>query len=573
MYGTKSTPFRFSGSPAQRGQAAFFLVLVLGIFLLGGIGLAVDMSNLWFHRQAAQNAADAACTAAAMDMVNYANGAATGGTTGFTPGTAFNCSTSGNSTKAPCQYAAFNGYTASGLTAGSPSTEVAISFPTSVAGVQSCSGSPPPAVCSQTGFPTNAFVQATVTDRMQTFFIRMVGGGGTIDAGATANCGAVLSNSPIPLLVLNPSVSGALSMSGNPNISIYGGPQRSIQVNSSSTTAASSNGAISVNLSQGGPALTGSDFGAYGGPSSACCNPNFGTTGHWIQPAVPISDPFAQIPAPAQPTHVGTTTSVGFNVNGCPDSGGCTEFSPGYYSGGISVKNFTAIFDPGIYYVLGGFSMGPNSCVWPSTAVGDGSGGTMFYFADTNSVSVGSNAGKKCPATTFNMTSGTGSLQFGAKCTSASSAPANLPATTTGTILLGPCQTPTVTALCAPNCNINYGDPLGTNDPVGEQRGMLFFQNRATASAASGDWSGGGQFLLSGNIYIHQCVTSGSDTGIGCSSSAYTDSMGFGGNSGAGNYVVGDIVVDQLNMHGTPGIAFDLNPNAVYYVLKASLLQ
>jgi hypothetical protein len=28
-----------------------------------------------------------------------------------------------------------------------------------------------------------------------------------------------------------------------------------------------------------------------------------------------------------------------------------------------------------------------------------------------------------------------------------------------------------------------------------------------------------------------------------------------------------------LDLHGTPGIEMDLNPNALYYVLKASLLQ
>jgi len=54
----------------ESGQAALFLLLILGIFLLGGIGLAVDMANMWFHRQSAQNVADAVCTAAAMDLVN-----------------------------------------------------------------------------------------------------------------------------------------------------------------------------------------------------------------------------------------------------------------------------------------------------------------------------------------------------------------------------------------------------------------------------------------------------------------------------------------------------------------------
>src|SRR5437764_13421117 len=146
---------KFSGRPLSRqeGQAAVFLLLGLGIFLIGGVALGVDMANLWFHRQSAQNAADAACTAAAMDMVNDANGATSSG--GFTLGTGFNCSA--HSSYAPCQYAAFNGYAASGLSSG-PSTEVAISFPASIPGVQSCTASPTPSICTSTGFPANAFV-------------------------------------------------------------------------------------------------------------------------------------------------------------------------------------------------------------------------------------------------------------------------------------------------------------------------------------------------------------------------------------------------------------------------------
>lgn len=556
-----------SRKPEEAGQAAVLIVLVLGLFLLGAVAFSVDFGNLWFHRQMAQGVADASCTAAAMDMLYTANGL--GSTGGFTAGTPFSCS--GSPMAAPCVYATKNmGGAASALTAGKAGYDVAFTFPSTVAGLPACkSGKGAPAICNEPGALTNAFVQVNVGDRVQTYFAGLISGSRTMDVGAQATCGVVLSNSPIPLLVLNPTVSGALSLSGTPNISIWGGPQRSVQVNSSSSSAASGGG--SMDLSQGGPNLTGSDFGVYGGPSSACCSFNGGTTGKWIYPASPISDPFAQIPAPAQPTHVGTITSAGYGVNGCPDSGGCDEYSPGYYSGGISVKNATAIFDPGIYYVLGGFSMAANSCAWPSTATGDGSGGSMFYFADSNSISVGANSGKKCTFTpAFNMTSGTGSLQYGVKCTAASSVPANLPATTNGTILLGPCQKPTVSTLCAPNCNINYGDPLGIDDPVGEQRGMLFFQYRGANPAASGDWSGGGQFLLSGNIYIHQCVV-GSATGANCT--GFNASMGFGGNSGAGNFVVGDIVADQLNMHGTPGIAFDLNPSALFYVFKASLLQ
>src|SRR6202162_950442 len=93
--------------PNESGQALVFLVLALGLVFVGAGALSVDMSNLWFHRQAAQNAADAACTAGAMDLLVGAQGGATGHQ-GFVAGTAFACSAA--STAAPCQYAGKNGY-------------------------------------------------------------------------------------------------------------------------------------------------------------------------------------------------------------------------------------------------------------------------------------------------------------------------------------------------------------------------------------------------------------------------------------------------------------------------------
>jgi len=149
--------------------------------------------------------------------------------------------------------------------------------------------------------------------------------------------------------------------------------------------------------------------------------------------------------------------------------------------------------------------------------------------------------------------------------------PANVPATLTGSVLLGPCNAPSVGALCAPNCAINYGDPLGTGNPIGEQRGILFFQNRSKGAAA--DFSGGGQFLLSGTMYLHQCVTSGADTGLGCdATSAFNSSLSLGGNSGAGT-IVGQIVVDQLSLGGNSGITMDLNGGGSYSIMKATLLR
>ncbi len=565
----------------EAGQAMLFILLVMGIFLLGALCFAFDMSNMWFHRQAAQTAADAACAAGAMDILVDAQGGATG-RQGFTLGTAYSCTTA--STDSVCSYAAKNGYNSNNAF---PGNLVSVTFPTTAA-----TGAPPgvdDSTCTACGaFP---FIRVDIVDHVQTFFLGLLNGSTTQDLRSFSTCGVELATAPIPLIVLDPrNTDGAtLSTQGNPVISIYGGPQRSIEVNSSYTGAVNIGGSAQIDLSQGGPATppTGSDLGTFGGPTTAPSGFLPGTTGHWIAPAAPINDPFATVPAPAQPSHVGTITSVAPGVNGCPATGvnGCDEYSPGYYPGptGIQVSGpggpnlHPAIFDPGIYYVVGGFSADSNSCLRPSTAVGDGSGGTMFYFADTNSISVAANSGKKCPAassTYFNTTSGTGSLLYGAKCTNASSIPGNLPASLNGSVLLGPCQAPTVSTLCAPNCGINYGDPQGTADPIGEQRGFLFFQNRAKNASTNPQWQGGGQFLLSGTMYFHQCKTSGSDTGTGCSTaSAYNDSVLLGGNSGSGTYVLGQIVADQIRLGGTSGLTMDLNPSTVFSTLKASIFQ
>src|ERR1700758_2024138 len=86
----------------ESGQAMILVVLVLSLFLLGALCFAFDMSNMWFHRQSAQTAADAACAAGAMDILVDAQGGATG-KQGFTLGTGYNCSTT--STDSVCTYA------------------------------------------------------------------------------------------------------------------------------------------------------------------------------------------------------------------------------------------------------------------------------------------------------------------------------------------------------------------------------------------------------------------------------------------------------------------------------------
>src|SRR6266567_3762082 len=92
----------------ESGQVMLFTLLGLGLFLIGAMAFAVDLSNIWFNRQAAQTAADAACTAGIMDVLVYdTNGTLPSGA-GFTPGTAFDCNA--HSGYSPCAYASLNGF-------------------------------------------------------------------------------------------------------------------------------------------------------------------------------------------------------------------------------------------------------------------------------------------------------------------------------------------------------------------------------------------------------------------------------------------------------------------------------
>lgn len=553
----RTTPSRRNpNAPSDAGQATIFVLLALGIFLIGAVAFCVDIANLWFHRQSAQNAADAACTAGAMDLLVDAN---TGITNqgGFTAGTAFDCLSTPDA--APCKYAALNGYNG---TNASPGNSVSVSFPGSVPGVTT----PPPALA-----PT-PFLRVDVLDHVQTFFSGMLSGSHTQDVRAFAVCGLVLVKSPVPIIILdpqNPSKGSALSVQGTPDVTVFGGPDRSIQVNSVDPAAVNIAGSATVNLSKGGPDGTGSSLGVWGGPTTAPGGFIPGTTGQWQPHSTPLSDPFASLAAPAQPANAPPQTIVTAPTDGCPGVAGvdkCTEYFPGYYPGpnGIQVKNSTAIFVEGLYYLDGGLTADPNSCLRPSSrSAGDASnqiGGTIFYLTGSGSLNVDSNSGSKCPVTApFNTTAGTGTITNGIKCTATSSVPSNMPATLSGNVLLGPCTG-------------TYGDPLGTDDPLGMQRGMLFFQDRSVTNATP-TWGGGGTFLLAGDMYFHSCNASGTGEGCGTAGTYYTDNFTLQGVSGSTTYVLGDIITDNLQLGGTSAITMDLNPNRTYDILKAALLR
>jgi Flp pilus assembly protein TadG len=596
---------------AEGGQALLFTLLGLGLFLIGAMAFAVDMSNLWFNRQSAQTAADAACAAGAMDMlVGDTNGAMPAGAN-FTAAAAntYDCSTA-SPLPSPCSYASLNGFNSNlSRTSTALGNNVFIDFPaTGPAGVTA----PPASVAP------SAFIRVQITENIPTFFAGLLRGRTKQNIGATAICGVLEAQSPIPILILDPTRSGTLHMNGGGSVSsptcntgppcgdivIAGGPSKSIQVNSSSTTAVQTGNNPTINLCGGGSNYCGSSMGAWGtnptptgfwNTTTTCSMPKVNglctgtqTAPQFNSPSAPIADPLAFLNAPAIPNFAGANRSGPYRSApagqfGCPlTSGSCAEYGPGYYPGGIDVSNQTAIFDPGIYYIggtagtsqrcnnggsAGSFCEGNNSCIRPSTVIGDGSGGTIFYFADSNSVNVGSNGGNCSGAVPFNTA--TGALGLGVKCTSSTQIPNNLPATLTGSVLLAPCNKPDPTTnLCTPNCSINpgtnggggFGDPQGTGDATGEQRGVLFFQAHSVNATNNPNWGGGGSMLLAGTMYFHQ-------TG------GFNDKLGLGGNSGSSTYVLGDIIVDQLDVGGSGQIIMDLNPSAAYSTLKASLLQ
>jgi hypothetical protein len=564
----------------ERGQTTILVILVLGLFMLGALGLSVDFSNAHYHRQWAQAAADSSCVACAMDLLVNAQGNNLGGFPTGSPPATFTCADAPDS--APCKYAKLNGYDGSGRIAGQQSSDVRISFPTTVTGVTA-----PPSTLAPT-----PFVRVTVIDRMRIGFAGLLMGRTAMDVAASATCGLQQAQSPVPIIVLNPSCQHAFEVSGSADVKIVGGPPRSIQVNSNNTTCASAtapsacSGSATVDLSKAGPNFTGGDFGTFGAPYTA---PS-GFTGHHWGAASPIEDPYARLDAPAVPALSLTNTApvpVGYNVDGCPDQSGCVEYKPGLYTNKIVVNHLTAIFKPGLYYMnvtspdpvncgspsacttrptgqcRAALSVDSNGVVRPATPYTDG---VIFYLSGTAgnraSVFFGSNAGKPQGGHTVDpfQTSNT-------VCPGGSAPPAqlNLPTTVNGDVLLGQCT----------GSGTFIGATLnGVAETSGSVRGTLFFADRANGEPqGQPSMQGGGGLVLSGNMYFHNCNASG--TGVNCSApnTGYQAFLQLQGDPGGSAYVLGNITTDEFVLSGNGNISMLLNPNSVINVLKATMLE
>ena len=556
----KTTSRARSWSRSDNGQVTVFVAIIFTLFLAAFAGFGSDMANLWFHRQSAQGAADAACMAGAADML-YNVSTLNGGFGGFSAGTNFDCTTSGN--PSPCKYAALNGYSSPGLAVGKDSNQVSVTFPSSVPGITT------PATAVAGAFP---FIRVDVVDRVKVYFSALLTKSGTADVRATAKCGVIQQpTGPGPIHILHPNAPNALSVQGTPDVRILGGPPRSVIVNSNDQNAIQLGNNAILDLSQAGPNFTGGYVAVFGGPLTAPSKTNFypGTTGGWESPSAPVQDPLELVPAPTQPplpqvppdpypsqcTTLSNPCIVAYHTNGCPDPLGCMEYGPGYYPATLQVKNATAIFDPGVYYIsaVADLSFAANSIVRPSTAVGNGSGGTLFYLSG-GSVSIGSNSGVAGGGNIVDDFS-TSSIP----CPGGVTPNPPLPATIQGNVLVGPCT-----------INGTYQFPP---TPQGQYRGILMFQSRSnTGSGAQATMYGGGGLALVGTLYFHNCPNSVNGP---CSAppADYQAVVSLQGNTGTDTRIIGDIIADQVQLGGTSNVYMQLNPNGSWQMAKVAMLQ
>jgi Flp pilus assembly protein TadG len=549
----------------QRGQATLLIILSVGLFLLAGIGLMFDVSNMYAQRQLAQNAADAAALAAITSIFNHTNtnNSTFNNTFGNIPNGGGNparltCGSTDNHT--PCYYARKNGFDPS------YSDTVYVDFWN-----QANAGSQEPGVA----FTTNAqnpvpLLRVTILRPVKTTLMRMVSAASETIA-AQASAAIVFNNAALPILVLHPTLDGALSLGGTPAITICGGPNKSIQVNScagtgssvagvscgTKATSLSTNGTATIDLSRAGPsgnaactASAGANLGNFGLPTAAPSQITFGT-GHYIDPASVLPDPLATVVAPT--TTVPQALANQDNTTTCAENAGqsicfdgqtptshsvtcpsqdvfgaavtsCVVLKPGIYtsSGPLgNLKNNYYIFTPGIYYIQsGGFAFNANSGGQTETAPPTTKGVTAYPSSCTNP-----DPCTGCGAL-FYLSSGGGTLSVASNA-----------GTKQGIALLG-------------------SDPSASCTSSGTSysyQGMVFFVDHA-APAQSHTFGGGGNWSVMGTIYMTNTV----NTILGSTGQSQYQSLGLQGNGGNGT-VSGEIVVDSLALGGSTAITMNLS--------------
>ena len=543
----------------ESGQAILLLVLGMSIFLLGAVGFAIDGSHLYAERQMAQAAADAAAQAGILSIFNGTN--LTTSTHYFSTTTGEH--TCGTSAPTPCYYAE----TLNGFSSGSDTVTYEPNPGVTVPGLSSD--------------PVN-LLRVKVQRNVDTTLMRFLGPS-TATIAASGTAAIVTALAPIPILVLHPTLAASFSKNGTNDITICGGPARSIQVNSSNTGSVSISGTSgTVNLSHAGPldsgsctTGTGADFGNHGGPTAYPGTILLGSLPGVYRQSSPITDPLIGMSAPPTPTTVRTDTNgSGYQLytgasavtHGCPStlpaSADCRVYSPGKYDAGINLGGSSkayALFRPGIYYINhNGFQLDSNSIVRMADSPDNSdptpasdpahttwTRGILVYNSPASPInttkdiiSVGANSGQINNITYPNATQcGTDSsgTALGGNCFVGANG---------GVLTTGLCSSPTALA--------------------SSYYGVLFFQNRSIATSLTHTLSGGGGLSVKGTVYLAHTSTA--------SDGSY-QSLSLQGTSGSSTLVQGEIISDALSLGGTSGVTMNLNSLSCYSVREVALVR
>lgn len=285
-------------SLAQKTRKGFVIVTVaLGSFVICGFaGLALDATYIQMWKRKAQSAADAAATAAAIELKRTKSSQA--------------------AITAARTDAAANGF------------NYAVDSTVSVEN--------PPLSGAHQG--DVKFAQVYVSKPAPTYFMRVFGRN-SVTVGAIASSG--LSEHGSCVFVLDDTANQAMQVSGSPIVTMSCG----VQVNSNAGNA------LSVT---GGAQIATPGFNVVGG-TSLSNNAVFSPMPVTGMPAE--DDPMAWRPMPADTTacnHTNYKVSSS-NGNGNNGNGNAIELNPGVYCGGIDINsNNKIVFNDGLYILNGG---------------------------------------------------------------------------------------------------------------------------------------------------------------------------------------------------------------------------
>lgn len=310
------------GAPAQRGQ-----VLIIFVFALVGLvaitGLAVDGGNIYADRRQAQNAADTASLAAALEKVTQQKGGAANCTDLTTPSAC-----GALVTNAAMDLAAKNGYSSDVV-----HSTVEVHIPP-IDGTYSD--------CTQTTFNCRDYVEVIISTNVNTWFARVLGVTqlhNRVEAVAFAKYAPSFTPyagmSLVELGRGKGSCPSDFNVGGSGVVTLNGG---GIYVNSSNAACAYKQTSCKVQLVLNG----GANVQVYGGwDTNGCASPTLAkapTQMPW--PPDPLIDG-----EPAECATTGTFSSVG----------GVTTYQPGnYYSyNSFPVNNGTSVLTPGVYCIKG----------------------------------------------------------------------------------------------------------------------------------------------------------------------------------------------------------------------------